>query len=55
MTTLSHEETIRALKNAYQREWRKRNPEKAKEHQRRYWERKAKAFIAEANSKKDPQ
>lgn len=26
---------------AYQREWRKKNPEKAKENQRRYWERKA--------------
>lgn len=26
---------------AYQREWRKRNPDKCKEIRRRYWEKKA--------------
>lgn len=31
----------RAKHAAYMREWRARNPEKEREYQRRYWERKA--------------
>lgn len=31
----------REERNAYMREWRKRNPDKVKEHQDRYWEKKA--------------
>lgn len=31
----------RARKNAYLREWRKKNPDKVKEISNRYWERKA--------------
>ena len=35
---MSEEEiAIRKEKNAYMREWRRRNPEKAKEINRRYW------------------
>ena len=29
------------LRSAYQREWRKKNKEKVKAYQERYWERKA--------------
>ena len=35
------DELIRKEKAAYYRQWRQNNPEKAKESQRRYWERKA--------------
>ena len=38
----------KAAKAAYQNEWRKRNPEKAKRYIETYWERKA----AEMNSPK---
>lgn len=31
----------RAAKNAYQRQWSAKNPEKKKEQQVRYWEKKA--------------
>ncbi len=34
-------EEARQEKNQYFREWRRRNPDKVKEAQRRYWERKA--------------
>lgn len=39
-------EAIRLAKNAYNREWRKKNPDKVKAAQERYWNKKA------ANSKK---
>ena len=32
----------RAAQRAYLAEWRKRNPEKVRENNRRYWEKKAK-------------
>ena len=35
-------EQIKAAKAAYAREWRKRNPERAKEIQKRYWKKKFK-------------
>ncbi|MBT9176543.1 MAG: hypothetical protein DDT20_00863 [Firmicutes bacterium] len=31
----------RAAKNAHQREWYRKNPEKRREHLRRYWEKRA--------------
>ena len=31
----------RELRNAYQREWKRRNPDKIREYDVRYWERKA--------------
>lgn len=34
-------EKARKAKNAYQREWRRRNPEKIKEYTKRHWERMA--------------
>jgi hypothetical protein len=39
MTTLS--EAARRAKNNYQSEYRKRNPEKLKQHMANYWERRA--------------
>ncbi|GAI28294.1 unnamed protein product, partial [marine sediment metagenome] len=35
----------RQAKNAYQRNWRKNNPDKLKKYIRDYWERKAKTFL----------
>ena len=35
-------EAVREAKRQYMREWRKKNPERVKENNRRYWERKAK-------------
>ena len=34
-------EEARAAQNAYRREWRKKNPEKAQAARVRYWEKKA--------------
>lgn len=34
------QEAVRLLKNAYNREWRKKNPEKARAIQERYWQKK---------------
>jgi predicted RNA-binding Zn-ribbon protein involved in translation (DUF1610 family) len=39
MTELS--DKAREIKNAYQREWRRKNPERLKKHMADYWERKA--------------
>ena len=33
--------TAKAAKNAYQREWRRKNPDKLKAYQARYWKNKA--------------
>ena len=35
-------EEARKARNAYYREWRKKNPEKARQAQERYWKKKAK-------------
>ena len=34
-------EAVREAKRQYMREWRKKNPERVKANNRRYWERKA--------------
>lgn len=34
-------EAAKAARKAYLRSWRKRNPDRVREHQRRYWEKKA--------------
>lgn len=31
----------RAARNAYRREWAKKNPEKVREHQMRFWQKQA--------------
>lgn len=34
-------EEAKAARRAYKRQWNRNNPEKVKEHQRRFWEKKA--------------
>lgn len=41
MKTKAIEELIRQEKNEYFKKWRKNNPDKIKEINRRYWEKKA--------------
>lgn len=36
------ENRVKEAQRAYQRAWRKKNPEKVKEYNRKYWERKIK-------------
>ena len=40
MDAKEKEALVRKAKNAYQREWYKRNPEKRKEYSDRYWIKK---------------
>lgn len=35
-------QAAREARRQYAKEWRKNNPDKVKQHQQRYWERKAK-------------
>ena len=39
-------EQANAARAAYYRKWRKKNPEKQKEYNRRYWEKKARELAA---------
>lgn len=48
MATIS--EKAKEARNAYQREWRKKNPEKFAAQVQRYWERRAERMKAEAES-----
>ncbi len=49
---MENEEEIRALKNAYAKEWRKRNPEKVKATNERFYKRlKAKKEQEKENTK----
>lgn len=43
---------MRMLKNEYAREWRRKNKEKTKEINKKYWEKKAKEYM-ETNSNSD--
>ena len=43
------------LRRAYQREWRRKNRDKVKESNRRYWERKALRMAEEEATKKGVQ
>ena len=36
----------RVAKRKYQREWRKNNPDKVKEYNERYWEKKGREYLA---------
>lgn len=42
-------EKARLLKNEYQREWRKNNRERARQHQENFWIRKAAKELEESN------
>jgi len=44
---MSMSEKAKELRRQYQREWRKRNPDKVKKHQKRYWERQAERIAKE--------
>lgn len=37
---MSQEEKVRAIKNAYQREWRKKNRDRVRVYNETYWKRK---------------
>jgi len=37
-------EKAKQMRNAYARQWKSKNPEKVREYNRRYWERKAAMF-----------
>ncbi len=45
-------EKARKLRNEYQRKWKARNPDKIREYDRRYWEKKA---ANEQNERPDEQ
>ena len=45
-------ETARAAKRAYQKEWRKKNPEKVRAAAERYWQRRAEREAAAAEGGK---
>lgn len=45
MNTLS--EKARKLKNEYQKNWKRKNPDKVKKYIANYWERKAKEYTVE--------
>ena len=42
---------VKEIRNAYMREWRARNRDKVREHQERYWSKKALKDIDLINSK----
>ena len=44
---MEREEKIRKARNAYMREWRKKNPERAKAINERYWEKRFERYVAE--------
>lgn len=47
------EELAREVRNAYHREWRKKNPDKVKRNLENYWRRKAEQLQAERSKKGD--
>lgn len=46
---------IRALKNEYVREWRKKNPDKARAIRERYWQKKLEQRNAAGKIASDPE
>lgn len=50
---MNKKSTILELKRQYQKEWRKKNPDKVKKNQENYWKRKAEKLIAEQNKEKE--
>ena len=45
------QELVREERRRYAREWRKKNPEKVRAANQRYWERKVKARLAAENNR----
>lgn len=46
------DEMAREAQRQYLREWRKRNPERVREANRRYWQRRAERLAAEKEAEK---
>lgn len=46
------DEMAREAQRQYLREWRKRNPERVREANRRYWQRRAERLAAEKEAQK---
>ena len=44
-----NEEAVKAVRAEYYRNWRKRNPDKVREINARYWERRAERLAASEN------
>lgn len=47
------DEQARAARSAYYREWRRRNPDKVREINRKYWQRRAERLAAERRGAAD--
>lgn len=47
---MASNDQIKQARNAYMREWRRKNPERAKEISDRYWERRAERLKAEKST-----
>lgn len=47
------EEMAIEARRSYQREWRRKNPDKVRENNRRYWERKAQKMFEQAKSEQE--
>ena len=50
---MTKRERIRKAQNAYLREWRRKNPEKAKAIRDRYWEKKAAEMEARESAERE--
>ena len=51
LTDKQLEELAREKKREYQKAWRKKNPDKVKEYNQRYWRRRALRELKELNTK----
>ena len=52
MSNIQLKELARQAQNKYNREWRKKNPEKARRIQENYWLRKAEKLLQEQKEQK---
>lgn len=50
---LEKQKTAAEIRREYLREWRKKNPEKMKEYNRAYWDRKAAGKAGESNGEQN--
>ncbi len=50
---MSNDELVREVQREYYREWRRKNPDKVREKNRRYWEKKAAQKREMDNAKAD--
>ena len=51
LTDKEIQELAREKQREYQREWRKKNPDKVKEYNKRYWRKKALEMLKESKKK----